>query len=138
VRWILDPDQQALLEFTRALFAVRSATPALRRGPFLPSDAAGAEGLVWLNAHGSPMTPEDWSNPASHFLGMLIDGAEPFLLLLNGGGRSRAVTLPGRPAGSWAVLLDTAHEGARPAHDGLTLAPHSLALLRHSPEPPCA
>ena len=61
---------------------------------------------------------------------MLLDGGEPLLLLLNGGGRSRAFVLPGQPPGPWTVVVDTAHDGERVVEVGLTLAPHSLVLLR--------
>jgi glycogen operon protein len=130
VHWTLDPAQQSLLEFTRAIFALRAATPALRRGACLPPPA-GAPGPAWLSADGTPMTAEDWSQPGNHFLGMLLDdGGPPLLLLLNGGGRSRAVVLPGALAGPWSVVLDTAHDGRPTAEGGFTLAPHSLALLQ--------
>ncbi len=131
VHWELEPAERALLEFTRAVFAIRAATPALRRRTFFPSFPAEANGLTWLRADGSPMTPEDWAHDANHVLGMLFaDGEKPLLLALNGGGRSRPFVPPGQPPGSWTVALDTAHEGERPAEAVLTLAPHSLVLLR--------
>jgi len=130
VHWDLDPAQRALRDFTRRVFAIRAATPALRRGAFFSPALADAAGLTWLRADGSPMTAEDWTHDANHLLGMLFDGADPLLLLLNGGGRSRAFVLPERPPGPWTVVVDTAHEGERMAENGLTLAPHSLVLLR--------
>ncbi|MEP7176407.1 MAG: hypothetical protein ABI860_07635, partial [Gemmatimonadales bacterium] len=79
----------------------------------------------------TPMTEEDWAHDSNHLLGMLFDGTRPMLLLLNGGGRSRAFVLPERPAGAWTVVLDTAHDDRHLAETGLTLAPHSLLLLHH-------
>ena len=131
LHWDLDPAGSALLEFTRRVFAMRAALPALRRREFFPPGPAEAGGLTWLRADGSPMTPDDWAHDGNHVVGMLFDDREPLLLLVNGGGRSRPFTLPWRPAGAWTVLLDTAHDGARPAEVGLTLAPHSLVLLQH-------
>jgi len=131
VHWTLGPAQQSLLEFTRAVFALRAAAPAFRRSTFLPMAPAGAHGVTWLGADGLPMTAEDWAGHGTHYVGMLVDGDRPLLLLLNGGGRSRAVALPGGLAGPWSVLLDTAHDDRRAAHADLTLAPHSLVLLRH-------
>ncbi|MDQ3137462.1 MAG: glycogen debranching protein GlgX [Gemmatimonadota bacterium] len=131
VHWDLDLEQRALLEFTRTVFAIRAATPALRRTTFFPLVPAGAHGLTWLRADGSPMTGTDWAHDASHILGMLFDGRPPLLLLLNGGSHSRAFVLPERPAGAWAVVVDTGYGGGRTAETGLTLAPHSLILLRH-------
>jgi glycogen operon protein len=130
VHWDLDPAQRALRDFARRVFAIRAATPALRRGAFFPPAPADAGGHTWLRADGSPMMAEDWTHDANHLLGMLFDGGEPLLLLLNGGGRSRAFVLPERPSGPWTVVVDTAHEGERMAETGLTLAPHSLVLLR--------
>jgi glycogen operon protein len=126
VHWELDDAQRAMLAFTRRVFAIRAATPELRRTTFFDG-----RGLTWLRADGTPMAAEDWAHDGNHVLGMLFDGGDSILLLMNGGGRSRAFTLPERPGGAWQVLLDTAHDGERLAEAGLTLAPHSLVLLRH-------
>ncbi|HUR95802.1 MAG TPA: glycogen debranching protein GlgX [Gemmatimonadales bacterium] len=131
VHWDLDMAQRALLDFTRAVFAIRAATPALRRRAFFPAAPNEGGELTWLRADGTPMTGDDWVHDTNHLLGMLFDGGQPMLLLLNGGGRSRAFVLPSKPAGPWSVLLDTAHEDPRSAETGLTLAPHSLVLLTH-------
>jgi isoamylase len=127
--WDLGESQRALLAFTRRVFALRAATPALRRRTFFPESPADGEGLTWLRADGAPMTAADWTHDGNHVLGMLFDGGDPLLVLMNGGGRSRAVALPERAA-AWHVLLDTAHDGERPAEGSVTLAPHSLVLLR--------
>jgi isoamylase len=131
IHWELDPAGEALLRFTRRVFALRAATPALRRTSFFPAEPAGAHGLTWLRADGTPMGGDDWGHDGNHCLGMLFDGGAPLLLLLNGGGRSRAFVLPERPAGPWTALIDTAREGEREVTAGLTLAPHSLVLLQH-------
>jgi isoamylase len=129
VKWDLDPAQAALLAFARTVFGIRAATPALRRTTFFPPTPPDGDGLAWLRPDGAPMTEADWTQVGNHVLGMLFDGSDPLLLLLNGGGRSRPFTLPGpRP---WRVLVDTAHEGAEPLESTLTLSPHSLVLLRH-------
>ena len=79
------------------------------------------------------MTADDWAHDGqSRAWACCSRTATPLLLLLNGGGRSRAFALPERPEGPWTVLLDTAHEGERAITAGLTLAPHSLVLLRHA------
>jgi glycogen operon protein len=132
LHWDLDPAGEAMLRFTRAVLAIRAATPALRRSAFFPSEPAGAHGLTWLGADGTPMTAAEWAHESNHSLGMLFDNGTPLLLLLNGGGRSRAFALPERPEGPWIVMIDTAHEGEREITAGLTLAPHSLVLLRQA------
>ncbi len=132
VHWELDAAQEALLRFTRAVLAIRAATPALRRDRFFTAEPAGVHGLTWLHTDGTPMTAADWTHESAHCLGMLFDDGAPLLLLLNGGGRSRPFALPQQPAGPWTVLVDTAHDGPREVTNGLTLAPHSLVLLRHA------
>jgi glycogen operon protein len=127
--WELNDDARALLAFTRRLFALRAATPELRRESFFPETPAAAHGLTWLRADGTPMAADDWAHDANHLLGMWFDGPDPLLLLMNGGGRSRPFRLPPAPA-PWRVLVDTSHDGERPAESQVTLAPHSLVLLR--------
>ena len=41
VDWDLDPARRACSEFTRAVLAIRAATPALRRSTFFPARAGG-------------------------------------------------------------------------------------------------
>ena len=131
VHWDLSLAQRSLLAFTRTVFAVRAAAAAaLRRRSFL-SPAPGPDGLTWLRPDGAPMTAEDWQHGATHVVGMLFDTGEPILLLLNGGGRSCAFSLPERGERPWTVVLDTAHDDAPAADREITLAPHSLVLLRH-------
>ena len=64
--------------------------------------------------------------------GRLIRG-DTVLLLLNGGARSRKVTLPRAEGnGQWHEVLDTARPGySRPVRrEALNLVAHSLMLLR--------
>jgi isoamylase len=133
VHWDLTPEQRSLLAFTRSVLALRAAEPALRRRTFFPPHPTPGQGITWLRADGAPMTVDDWQHDANHVLGMLLDGEMPLLLLCNGGGRSRAFTLPA-VRGGWRVLVDTAHEGEREAETEVGLAPHSLLLLKPRPE----
>jgi isoamylase len=127
--WDLDDDARALLQFVRRMFALRAATPELRRQAFFSETATEGSALTWLRPDGAPMTPDDWAHDANHVLGMSFEGSDPLLLLMNGGGRSRPFQLPVSPA-AWRVVIDTSHEGERPAEGQVTLAPHSLVLLR--------
>jgi isoamylase len=122
--WSLDPSRQALLEFTRDVFALRAGIPSLRLNTFPAPVAAGEQELAWFGPDGQPVTAD------GHCLGMLLEGDRPVLLLLNGGGRSRAFVLPAHRAGPWSILIDTAQDGRRSVEGGITLAPHSLVLLR--------
>jgi glycogen operon protein len=139
IDWRLTPTRQELLEFTRRVFALRAATPLLRRQSFFRHVAPGDPGkdLTWLGADGKEMSAESWKDHGNHLLGMLIrseaDEADAILILLNGSGRSKPFVLPSLdgPA-AWTEVIDTAHPGARPVLDNqVTLTPRSLMLLRH-------
>jgi glycogen operon protein len=131
IDWRLSKENQEVLEFTRKVFAIRAANPLLRRRTFFHP----GKDLAWLRPDGGEMTDADWKDEGGHALGMWIhaDGAdEAVLLLLNGGGRSRAFTLPpaDRPGG-WTEVLDTSgSERPMTGENQVSLAPHSLMLLR--------
>jgi len=144
IDWRLSRENQQLLEFTRKVFAIRAANPLLRRRTFFH---AGKD-LTWLRPDGLEMTDADWKDTSGHMLGMLIrgdgvadietgtdsGGEEAILLLLNGGGRSRFFTLPSldRP-GTWTEVVETSGSHAPVGKGQVSLAPHSLMLLRRDP-----
>ncbi len=150
IDWRITPLQRQLLDFTRAVFAIRAANPVLRRRNYfrhLPDHPGGVKDLTWLRPDGKEMTEADWSDPTNHVLGMLILGeatdeidergrrlrGEAILLLTNGGGRSRPFTLPQlETPGAWLDVLNTAHPEPRLVRqDTVSLVAHSLVLLRH-------
>jgi isoamylase len=137
VNWQLTSKQRELLEFSRAVFAIRAANPELRRTSFFHHDAKTEDqprDLTWLRADGMEMSAEDWRDAGNHVLGMLIreESGRGLLLLLNAGGRARLFTLPKLgDGGSWAELVDTHHPAARTVRDGsVSLGARSLMLLR--------
>jgi isoamylase len=149
--WRLTPLQRDLLQFSRAVFAIRAANPVLRRRTFFRHEpsAGSAQDLTWLRPDGQEMTPAEWEDPANHVLGMLVRGdaseetdehgrritGDAMLLLLNGGGRSKPFVLPGldRP-GSWGEVINTAHAVPRQIRESqVNLVAHSLMLLRYDP-----
>src|SRR4051812_3721725 len=150
VDWQLTPLQRDLLQFTRTVFAVRAANPALRRRTFFRHETTtgqSAKDLTWLRPDGQEMSAAEWEDAANHVLGMLIRGeaaeeidergrripGDAILLLLNGGSRSKPFILPGfDQAGSWAEVLNTAHPVPRPIREErINLVAHSLMLLRY-------
>jgi isoamylase len=135
VDWRLSPAQQELLQFTRAVFAIRANNPLLQRRTFFPHHAHGGPGrdLTWLRADGQEMTAEEWSQAGNHLLGMLIQGDNALLLLLNGGGRSKPFVLPGLGgSGIWTEIVNTHHPGPEVMCEGqVNLGPRSLLLLSH-------
>jgi glycogen operon protein len=144
IDWQLSRKNEKILEFTRKVFAIRAANPLLRRRTFFH---AGKD-LTWLRPDGLEMTEADWKDDGGHVLGMLIradavgdiekpgdqGGVGAILLLLNGGGRSKSFTLPSldRP-GAWTEMLDTSGSQAPVSVNRVSLAPHSLMLLRRDP-----
>jgi glycogen operon protein len=151
VDWSLEPWQRELLQFTRAIFAIRHTNPVLRRRSFFrgrPVGGAGAKDLTWLTAGGEEMTDERWSDPELHALGMLISGeaadetddrgrpvrGDTMLLLVNGGDAPAEFTLPAvDQPGAWVVLVDTARDGVHEVKGAsVGVQAHALVLLRHS------
>jgi isoamylase len=148
VDWALDERRRELLAFTRKVFAIRAATPALRRRRWFRGDAApGIKDVKWLRPDGNEMTDEDWRDGGSHVLGMLLAGAataeqderghpvrgDTVLFIVNGGVRSRYFALPRlEGAGQWFEEINTARvDGARALKAaGLNLVAHSLVVLR--------
>jgi glycogen operon protein len=147
INWNLGPAERELIEFTRRVLRIRADNAVLRRRTFFRHadlDAGRGRDLTWLNGDGRPMTEDDWGNPHNHVLGMLIRGratdeldergrtfvGETILLLLNGGSRSRSVTLPRMTQrGRWIELVNTTPHGTRIPRGAVTLAPHSLLLF---------
>ena len=150
IDWDLDESARDLLAFTRRVFALRAANPVLRRRSFFHGrelSGTGFKDVAWLRADGQELTELDWHDPKLFTLGMLIHGqatdekddrgrpvvGKTLLLLVNGGDRPRAFTLPhlGRP-GDWHELVDTARATPRrPKNDVVNLLGHSLVVLRY-------
>ena len=158
ISWVdwtgLGDRQRALLEFARRVFGIRQANPVLRRRHFFRGkDANSATGkdVMWIRPDGQEMTEGDWQNADNHVLGMLISGeatdevddrgrpikGDTLLLLQNGGDGDCRFNLPqAHEQGFWMILLDSACEERQgPPDDGsVTVAAHSLVLLRHGTE----
>jgi glycogen operon protein len=150
IDWSLDESARELLAFTRHVFAIRAANPVLRRRSFFHGrelSGTGLKDVAWLRPDGTELTELDWHDPQLHVLGMLIHGqatdekddhgrpvvGRTLLLLVNGGVRPRAFTLPrlDRP-GEWHELLHTARPGTRTLKgDVENLHGHALVLLRY-------
>jgi isoamylase len=148
--WHLTPERHELLEFTRRVLAIRRANPVLRRMAYLdgvPVDDSAVKDVTWLRADGRELTDEDWHDPRTRALGMLLNGratderdphgrmmmGRTILVLLNGGGRSTRFRLPRLPeGGAWVQEVHTARPGMRVVRDdAVPLVAHSLVLLRH-------
>jgi isoamylase len=160
LEWELTPENQTLLDFTRAVVAIVQHHPVLRRRHFwhgqrLPGSIS--KDLAWFRPDGLEMLAEDWEAPESRCVGLLLAGEaveqqqarhahrldDTVLLVLNAQPQAVSFVLPAlQTPGCWEVLLCT---------DGPLLPPpaaiskslefsmpaQSLALLRYArgPEP---
>ncbi|BDG74445.1 glycogen debranching protein GlgX [Roseomonas fluvialis] len=130
---------EALVDFTARLVSLRRAHPALSGTAPLTGtpDATGAPDLRWLRLDGSPMTSEDWTNPGSRSVVMVLQSGETrALVALHGGDDSATLTLP---EGTWRLLADSA-DPARDTAPGksVPLAPRSVAWFTAMPNAPRA
>ncbi|HZT12857.1 MAG TPA: glycogen debranching protein GlgX [Candidatus Baltobacteraceae bacterium] len=123
----IEEDDADLLDFLRALIALRKRHPVFRRTRFFHGAITPEEGLKdisWIEPGGNEMTPEAWHDPSRRALGALLGGDtgdrfvslsgypeydDTFLLLMNAHDRSIAFRLP--PAGrfgAWELVFETA------------------------------
>jgi isoamylase len=157
VDWELDEQRAALLDFTRAIVALRREHPVFRRRTFFQGQAihgSGVKDVGWFTPDGTEMDEAEWQAPDVSTLGVFLNGEEipdqdprggrivdaSFMLLLNGGGEPALFTLPGEPwAKEYELLADTALAFVRPpgadaptymAGEELSMASRSLAVLR--------
>jgi glycogen operon protein len=146
VDWEPDAEGQALLAFTRRIFALRREHPVLRRRAYFtgqPLTGSRAKDLTWLRPDGGELDVDDWRDPECRRLGMLIAGeahdeddelgrriaGDTLLLLLNAAGMDCYFRLPPMPdPGRFEVLLTTASAELRAGASVLVPA-RSLALL---------
>jgi isoamylase len=121
--WNRDERGAALVRFTQKLTGLRQEYPILRRSRFLTGaydEELEIKDLTWINASGSEMQTEQWTDANMRCFGMLIDGrARPtgvalrgshatMLLVLNGHHDLVQFTLPEQAGGSgWRLLIDT-------------------------------
>jgi glycogen operon protein len=125
IDWNLDERRQRLLRFTRRLIRLRRQHPVFRRRRFFQGrEIHGSEmpDLTWLRPDGKRMTTDDWLNPQTRCLGMLLAGDAmdevddagqrivdaTFLLLLNAHWEPMQFTLPeGATRREWEVIFHT-------------------------------
>jgi glycogen operon protein len=131
--WKLKDEHAPLIKFVQKLTWMRHKYPILRRNRFFTGDYSeelDVKDLTWINASGSEMHAENWSDAGMRCFGMIMDGrAQPtgvrqrgteatMLLILNGHFDLVEFTLPTAPGGNiWTRLIDTnvPHEDETPA-----------------------
>jgi isoamylase len=130
ISWVdwegIGEDQRGLAEFVQKLLAIRRSLPMLRRGRFLTGaydEELGVKDVTWLTPAGDEMTPEHWTEPHAHCMGVLLDGRaqetgirrvgsdSTLLLILNSYHDVVSFKLPEAVGGRrWVRLLDTNDE----------------------------
>ena len=125
---------QALLDWTRQLIALRRAHPVFRRRRFFQGrplrGTATSDRLPdigWFRPDGDEMTDSDWDVGYAKSLGVFLNGRaipdpdvhgrpivdDSFYLILNAWDQEIHFTLPGsRWAPAWRAVLDTSYETA--------------------------
>ena len=112
-----------------------SARPRRRSAaaPFFPAEPAGAHGLTWLRAGrgADDARPTGPTSPITASACCSTTARRSCCCSTAAGGRepSRCPSSPRGPGPSWSTRPTKASARSRPA---LTLAPHSLVLLRHA------
>ncbi len=123
LNWNLREKGQQLVAFTRRLMHMRHQYPILRRNLFLTgqyNEELGVKDLTWINANGSEMQQENWSDTGMRCFGMLLDGRAQttgikqrgreatLLIVINDHHDLVKFTLPECPGGEyWWLLVDT-------------------------------
>jgi len=121
--WNLDEAAKAQVRFVQKLTHLRAKYPILRRNRFLTGSydqELDVKDLTWINASGTEMRDEDWTDDRMRCFGMLMDGrAAPtgirqrgkeatLLLVLNAHHDLVQFVLPPSPGGTaWRLLVDT-------------------------------
>jgi len=156
-----DAADRGLVEFTSALVRLRREHPTFRRARFFDGRPVkrGARGepwpdLEWLRPSGELMLPEDWEAGFGKAIGMFLNGQgihgrgprgerivdRSFLIWFSADADDLEVVVPDVFDGmTWDVVVDTSGADVDRAPlatgDRLTMAPHSLVVLREHVEP---
>jgi isoamylase len=145
---------EALLEFTRRLIALRREHPVLRRRRwFQGRSIRGGVDIGWFKPDGSEMGDDDWEAGAPLAVGVYLNGDAinerdrrgqrvtdgSFLLLFNGQADAIDWTLPKQWGQWWDVVIETAdteRAGERVEESAtLPVVARSTVVLRHSDVP---
>ena len=147
--WALSDGDRDFLAFVQRVAWLRRTQPVLRRDLFLRGRSGDRADVVWLTSEGREMRDADWTDPARHALGVLLDGraiadtdgqgrpitGDTLLVLLSAAPDAVTFTLPSHQNGSpWEVLVDTAAPQATghwlAAGATFRLITHSAAVLK--------
>jgi glycogen operon protein len=115
VDWNGLKEDDSLLQFVRALSALRRARPELRRDTFLKGalQASHSRDICWWHPTGHEISDQEWNDPELRCLGVGLGGtasSPDLLLLLNPTEAECEFEMPSATGSAgWNVVLDTAH-----------------------------
>ena len=101
---------EALLDFTKQLIALRRSHPALRPPWFRHDPSAGSDDTVQiLRADANGFADGDWDNPDAQAIMFILGhgGADTFALLLNAAQNGVEFTIPAAPGKVWELAASS-------------------------------
>jgi glycogen operon protein len=138
----IGPRDEAFMEFTRKVIALRKDRPLLRQTRFLHGDPVGNQkDVTWLRPDGKEMEQADWDNGLAKCFGIMLSSIEDatLLIIMNSHYEDVSVTLPNLgDASGWRLLVDTARgiveNGEAAVRPGATFPMPARALLLYEAE----
>ncbi|MEX2571541.1 MAG: glycogen debranching protein GlgX [Gemmatimonadota bacterium] len=154
LNWDLSESDQALLDFTRRIVALRHRHPVFHRRHFFQGRrirGSELEDITWLRPDGEEMTEDEWNSGFTRCFGMRLGGDamlewdekgervvdDTFLLLFNGDASTIPFTLPAQNGAiSWELVLTTVDASRAQGSDvwdggtELPLEGRSVTILR--------
>jgi isoamylase len=136
-----DAVDENMLAFTKTAIALRRANPPLRPREYLRTPGGEPAQMVMYRPDGKEMAEDDWLEPATNALAMVLDGRhiedgdgetsrDRFLILLNAHWEPVEFTIPGW--GRWKAVLTSGGPDDTPQitpERTITLEGRSLLLL---------
>jgi glycogen operon protein len=123
--WLDWPGDRDLLALVRRLVELRRRHPVLRCARYLhgAESHGGLKDIAWIGPDGEELTPGDWADAASLWLGLLLNGravagaagaGQVVLIVLNAHPEQVSFRLPRGAGTSWRLEFD-ASEGEGPS-----------------------
>ncbi|MGQ9832092.1 MAG: glycogen debranching protein GlgX [Thermochromatium sp.] len=125
--WRLVETNRDMLEFVRAMIALRRRHPALMRDRFLTGKPEYGQTLPDISWYGTGLTTPNWYDPTSRVLAFTLAGKvkdePPLHVMLNMDGVSHDFALPDIADRHWCLAVDTYPDG------GLVVPPEAQQPL---------
>lgn len=109
--WGLTESNREMLEFTRAMIALRHRHPSLRRKRYLtgqPNDGSALADIVW---HGTALDAPDWDDPDAASLAFTLAGLtaeeQPLHIMLNMHDEALDFAVPAPAGVNWKLVVAT-------------------------------